>query len=128
MTMTKTEEKVFINDFVGDIKKRIDEMRYELQPKGMICGQNWIIQIGRIFVTPVFDENTLTTGEVKIDDPHRVMRFIEEDARNLAKTARNGGGVVGKAVLWADGVKEVLTDLEKQYEVLKDHPLYKENN
>ena len=129
MTMTISEEKVFINDFVGDIKKRINEMREELRPKGIICGQNWIIQIGSIFITPEFSHDTgkaMKTGKCTNGEPHRVMRFVEEDAVNLAKTTKNGSGVVGKAVIWVDGVQEVLTGLEEQYEMFKKHPMYEE--
>lgn len=123
--MNEADQKEFINEYTNDMIKRVDRMKRALSmSRNCLCRCNWIVKLRNIYITPEFDAENKTTGKIKIEDPDQVMRFEEVDAKNMAAIARNGAGDTGEIVFWKDATEEIITDLERQIEMLVKSPLY----
>jgi len=117
--MTIDVEK-FLKEYMNEMEIRLNRLENSIKPRGIICGQNWIVRVKGICVTPEFDKDGQTTGVVKNNDPDLVMRFVQEDAEMLASTTTNGAGDKGESVIWADAVRDLIEELKPQLEILKN--------
>ena len=88
--------------------------------KDTLTSTPYIVTVGGLSVDPVIEDRK-TTGKFKFALPCSSQRFTKRDADIIAQVTVNGNGVRGLAVPWMKATKELLEQLIKNVEMVKEY-------
>ena len=105
-------------DAIDGMMDSINRMEEALRmSKGTIEGQNYIVMVHDIAVSPIIKNMKVVGQERSTVD--LATRFTKEDAEMLAEGTVNGLGDVGYAVAWKDVTRDHIARLYDHVDMLK---------